>query len=235
MNQPLLLITRPAEEAGRTAAAAQAAGFATLCAPLLVVEPLAWDQPEAMPQALLFTSARSPQLVASACPALRAVPAYAVGARTAQAAREAGFRLQAIGAGDGSEALAMAAGDGVRHILHLAGEARAPLDVPARLVVERRAVYAARRAEALGDDALLALRNGTLFAALLFSARTSRHFSRLLERAAIGRHSVRIIALSDAVAEAAGQGWRAVGVAAKPSLAEALASARCLWQGAEDG
>lgn len=235
MSLPLLIVTRPAEEAGRTSAAAKAAGFATLEAPLLTIEPLVWDLPKARPDALLFTSARSPPLVAAAYPSLRGIPAYAVGARTADIAVEAGFHVVACGEGDGSAALSLIARDGVRSVLHLAGEATAPLDVPAGLTVVRRTVYVANRVDTLASMVFDVLRTGEAFAVLLFSARTARHFAQLLDRSGLERAVVRLVALSPAVAQAAGPGWRAVGVATEPSLAEALAAARSLWQGSADG
>ncbi|MBS3961198.1 MAG: uroporphyrinogen-III synthase [Sandarakinorhabdus sp.] len=238
MRRPLLIVTRPAEEAGRTCAAAQEAGFATLVAPLLTIRPLAWEPgelPQSRHEAILFTSARSPRLVAAACPALTALPVYAVGARTADIAAEAGFHVVAAGEADGSAVLSLAARDGVRTILHLAGKTTAALHVPAGLTLVRRAVYAANRVDALGSAVLDALGSGSAFAVLLFSARTARRFAQLADRSGIARSSVRLIALSPAVADAAGPGWRDVAVAARPGLAETLAAARSLWQGAADG
>jgi len=235
LSRPLLIITRPAEEAGRTSAAAHEAGFASLAAPLLSIEPLTWDLPKARPEALLFTSARSPQLVAAAYPALRGVPAYAVGVRTAEIAADAGFHVVGTGDGDGSVVLALAASAGIRTILHLAGEATAPLDLPNGLELVRRAVYTAKRVDVLPSAALGALQSGAVFAVLLFSARTARHFAQLLNRAGVERGGVRLVVLSHAVAEAAGPGWRAMAVAADPSLSGALAATRSLWQGSSDG
>jgi uroporphyrinogen-III synthase len=235
LSRPLLIITRPAEEAGRTSAAAQAAGFATLSAPLLRIEPLPWDLPHERPDALLFTSARSPDLVSASYPDLRSVPAYAVGARTADVATEAGFRVVGIGEDDGSAALGLAARDGCRTVLHLAGESTAALCITPGLTLVRRAVYAARRVDVLPPAAVAALRTGEAFAVLLFSARTARHFARLLDRSGIERSDVRLVCLSSAVADAAGEGWGDGVIAAEPSLAGALAAARSLWQGSAHG
>ncbi len=235
MTHPLLIITRPAEEAARTCAAAKEAGFRAVSAPLLAIEPLPWTLPKLPPEALLFTSARSPQLVAAAYPALKSIPAYAVGARTADIASDAGFHIVAIGNSDGSAALALAARDGISTLLHLTGEASATLEVPESLKVVQRAVYAARRVEALPRPAIDALQKGEAFAVLLFSTRTARHFSELIAKSGLDRASVRLVALSPAVAEAAETGWRALAVADQPSLAGALAAARSLWQGVSDG
>lgn len=239
MTRPLLIVTRPAEEAARTSAAAREAGFEPLVAPLLAIESVPWTLPKPLPDALLFTSARSPQLVADTAPGirslLRALPAYAVGARTAEIAAAAGFHVVAAGKGDGSDALALAARDGIGTLLHLAGKTTAALTVPDGLQLVRRAVYAAKRVGALPPQALETLRTGEAFAVLLFSARTARHFSGLVDAAGLDRAAVRLVALSPAVADAAGTGWRAIAVAAGPNLAEALAAARSLWQSAQHG
>jgi len=235
LSRPVLLVTRPAEEAGRTAAAAVAAGFDAVEAPLLTIEPLDFAVPPGAFDAVLFTSARAPALVAAGAPDLLALPAYAVGSRTAEALADAGFRLARTGEADGSAILALAAAAGVRRILQLAGTDTAPGDVPPGLRVVRVPVYAARRAPALPPVALSALRAGTVFATLLFSARTARHFRRLAEQAGLDPGTQRIVALSPAVAHGAGQGWAAVAVAGAPDLEGALAAARGLWQGQGDG
>ena len=156
----MLLVTRPAEEAGRTAAAAAAVGFDVVAAPLLTIEPVAFSIPPGAFDALLFTSARAPALAATGAPELLALPAYAVGARTAEALEAAGFRLARMGEANGSAILGLAAAAGVRRILHLAGEATAPAEVPPGLEVVRVPVYAARRVAAMPPLALDALRAG---------------------------------------------------------------------------
>jgi uroporphyrinogen-III synthase len=235
LTRPLLLLTRPAEEAGRTAAAAEAAGFEAISVPLLAIVPLAFEVPEAAPEAILFTSARAPRLVAARAPGLLAVPAYAVGARTGEEAVEAGFRLAGTGESDGSAILTSMAHAGIRRVLHAAGEATAPLHVPPGVQLVRVVVYSANRVPALPAPAQTALADGRVHATLLFSARTARHFRDLVTGAGLDPAQLRLVALSRAVAEAAGEGWAAVAVADRPDLAGALAAARLLWQGEAHG
>jgi uroporphyrinogen-III synthase len=235
LTRPLLLLTRPTEEAGRTAAAAQALGFETLLAPLLEIGPLPFAVPEGPFEAILFTSARAPGLVAAAAPGLTALPAHAVGARTAEEVERAGFRLAGKGESDGTAILRDMAAAGVRHVLHLAGEATAPLSVPPGVALVRVPVYAARRVAGLPEDAGDALRQGRVLATLLFSARTARHFRDLVELAGLPVQALRIVGLSPAVVAAAGPGWARAEVAERPDLARALAAARLLWQGVADG
>jgi uroporphyrinogen-III synthase len=235
LKRPLLLLTRPAEEAERTATAARAAGFEALCCPLLEIVPVPFEPPEATPEALLFTSARAPAIVAARAPALRAVPAYAVGARTGEEAEKAGFRLAGTGDRDGTATLRLMARSGVYRVLHAAGEATAPLQVPPGVQLARLTVYSAARVPALPAPGLSALAEGRAFATLLFSARTARHFRDLATTAGLDLARLRIVALSPAVAQAAGTGWASVVVAAQPELAGALAAARLLWQGEAHG
>lgn len=229
--RPLLLVTRPPDPARRTAAAARRAGFATLTAPLLFPEPLAWAAPADQPEALLFTSAVTPALVAARAPRLRAVPVWAVGPATARAARRAGFRVAGVGDGDGTAIVAAAAAAGVRALFHPGGADRAAIDRPPDLRIEHRPVYAMRAAAALPGRVVRRLADGRIFAALLFSPRTASLFARLCAEAGLSRAPIRLVALSDAVAEAAGPGWRALAIADQPTDAEALAAAWRLWQG----
>ena len=236
MTRPCLLLTRPAEEAAGTAEAARLAGFDTLAAPLLEIVPIEWSVPaDAAPDSLLFTSARAPHLVALCRPDLRGLPAYAVGPNTAAAVSRAGFRLVSAGETDGSAIVARAAAEGVRNLLHMAGEQAARLDVPEGIRLTRVPVYAARLAADLPEAALEALRSGAVFATLLFSPRTAAHFRHLLDQHRLVAGAQRIIALSSAVAEAAGDGWQDVGVAASPTREQALAAAMALWQGERHG
>lgn len=230
MTRPLLLLTRPVEETDTSRRTAEAAGFDVLVAPLLRVEPLQWTPPVRLPDSLLFTSARAPGFAAVHAPELRAIPAYAVGPRTAAAARASGFALEREGVADGNAILAAMAADGRRDILHLSGLDTAPLDIPPGAKLNRVPVYAARLLDQLPESVVDAMRNETIFAALLFSARTAARFRHLLTVAGNAPADMRIVALSEAVAFAAGEGWREVALAASPTLDAALVAARSLWQ-----
>ncbi len=233
--KPVLLVTRPPEAARRTAAAARRAGFAAWSAPLLRAEPLAWAVPDDRPDALLFTSAVAPALVMASAPGLRAIPVWAVGPATARAARRAGFDVAGVGAEDGTAIVAAAAAAGVRTLLHPGGADRAAIEVPATVRIDHRPVYAMALAESLPGRVIAALADGRIFATLLFSARTAAHLASLVAGAGLVRGKLRIVALSEAVLAAAGTGWRAHAIAARPVESEALAAARRLWQGGGRG
>lgn len=231
----LILVTRPAEEAERTAAALAARGYDALAEPLLSIEPLP-DGSQVLGDlagvsALLFTSVNGVRAFATACPR-RDLAVYAVGPTTAAAAREAGFSDVAVAGGD-VEALARLIVAERRpqqgRLLHAAGEAVAG-DLAGRLEatgydVRRVALYRARLAEALSAPARDTLVSGRLNGALFFSPRTARTFVTLVRTAGLEAHCREVVAacLSPAVADAIGDlPWRQVVVAAAPTLDEAI-------------
>ncbi|WP_448584899.1 uroporphyrinogen-III synthase [Thermaurantiacus sp.] len=228
---PRLVLTRPEPESGALARAARRAGFATLRAPLLSIEPVAALPFEGAFDALLLTSARAAGFArAFLGPRACGCPAFAVGPETARAARAAGFRVMAQGSAGASAILAEAAAQGVRHLLHLCGADRAPAIVPEGLAVTERILYRAVAAASLPERVRADLAGDRVFATLLFSPRTARIFGDLVDRSGLDRARLRIVALSAAVAEAAGSGWRAFASASRPTADACLASARALWQ-----
>ena len=98
-----LLVTRPEQDAERTAAALSRQGHQVEIAPLMRIAPVAdaalgagsWS-------GLIFTSANAVRAVGglASAAALSGLPAFAVGERTAAAARAAGFRNVVAGGGD---------------------------------------------------------------------------------------------------------------------------------------
>jgi uroporphyrinogen-III synthase len=74
-------------------------------------------------------------------------------------------------------------------------------------------VYAAG-ALPLSPDAAAALRAGAV--ALLHSPRAAAYLSSLVDEAGIARAGTALAAISRAAAEAAGDGWRKLGIAASP-------------------
>ncbi|MFC5384890.1 uroporphyrinogen-III synthase [Aquamicrobium segne] len=97
-----VLVTRPEPEAGQTAARLAGLGFAPIMLPLSRICALKIDAPAlARQQGVAVTSINAlrhaaPELIES----LVHLPCYAVGARTAQAARQAGFFHVEEGQGD---------------------------------------------------------------------------------------------------------------------------------------
>ncbi|MBL8706934.1 MAG: uroporphyrinogen-III synthase [Rhodospirillales bacterium] len=236
-RRPLVLVTRPSGEAGRTAAALAEAGFDALVEPLLTIEPLA-DAPARLGDlagvaALAFTSVNGIEAFAAACPR-RDLPVYAVGPATAAAARAAGFPSVDTAGGDVEALVRLIQG---RHpadrglVLHAAGESVAG-DLAGRLTglgyrVRREALYRARTADRLSASARDTLLAGRLDAVLLFSPRTAQTFVTLVRTEQAEDACRRVVAacLSPAVAEAvAAIAWAKVAVATEPTQAAAIAA-----------
>lgn len=217
-----LLIVRPQPGADESAARARALGLEPIVAPLFETIALAWAPPDpARFDAVLLTSANAARLGGEGLKPFLALPCYAVGARTAAAARAAGF-ADVRGGGSGGAALrAMAEQDGARAILHLGGRDHVPL-----AGVTHVAVYAAEACGALPgglEDAVV----------LLHSPRAAARFAAL----ASARGATSVAAISAEAAAAAGGGWKQVAVAAAPSdeaLLE-LAAKLCQKQGLPPG
>ena len=102
-----LAVLRPEPGNAATVARARAAGFATLSLPVFAVVPLAWDVPDpADYDALILTSANAVRHAGAGLDRLRVLPVFAVGARTAAAARAAGFDVAQTGCEDAAALLA---------------------------------------------------------------------------------------------------------------------------------
>lgn len=175
-----VLVTRPEPAAGQTAQRLAALGHAAIVDPMLRIAPTGADLPPGPFDAVAFTSVNGVRAFAAHADSARfaALPAFAVGPRTAAEARAAGFAQVTDCDGD-AEALAgrliAALGSGAR-VLNPAGEDRAA-DLGALLAgpglsVVLAVVYAAVPADALSAPARAALAAGTIGAALHFSPRT---------------------------------------------------------------
>lgn len=175
-------ITRPQADGERTAAAVRARGHEVLLAPLMRVEPIAADL-SGQWSAIAITSANAPGAIASlpARSRLLALPLFAVGERSAAAARDAGFTNVEAAGGDMHDLVLLIA---ERHrdtmpLLYLAGEDRAA-DLVGELArhgiaTEMRVVY--RAATAPLPPALIdALRAGTVDAVLHYSKRSAENY-----------------------------------------------------------
>jgi uroporphyrinogen-III synthase len=99
-----ILVTRPQSDNVSTTAALRAMGFEVLSAPMLRFEPVAFqsDDSEARFGAVIVTSANALRAVEgqAALKRLHDLPLFAVGERTAQTARDIGFRNVVSADGD---------------------------------------------------------------------------------------------------------------------------------------
>jgi uroporphyrinogen-III synthase len=214
-----LIVLRPQPGAAATAARARALGLATVEAPLFRIAARPWSLPPGPFDAVLLTSANAPRLLERVPPGLAERPAYAVGAATAAAARDAGFTRIVAGDSDVADLVRRAAGAGIRTMLHLAGADRTDFD-PGPIAITTRIVYAA---EAVDPPPALPAPPAV---ALLHSSRAARRFRDV----ASATPGYAVAAISLKVAAAAGGGWRAVAVAATPDDDALLAAAAGLCQ-----
>ena len=231
MNLPLIVI-RPEPGCAETVAAARALGLEALGFPLFLVGPLAWTPPPPDSiDALLIGSANAIRHAGPALAAYRGMPCYAVGARTARAAREAGLAVVATGNG-GLAKLLDGLAPGHRRLLRLAGAERIALTMPADVAMTERVVYASQPVPMSGTLALLLHTHalpGVVVA--LHSAEAARHFSAECARLELPRHRLRIAALGPRIAGALPlKGWDTVAAAQAPDDNALLALAARMCQ-----
>ena len=193
--------------------------------PLFHIAPRAWQaSPPEVFDALLFTSANAVRHAGPGLEAYRALPAHAVGERTANALREAGVEPASTGAAGVDQALIAARDAGHNRLLWLAGEAHTAPSIPEGMTVETAICYASESMPVPRDAAQ---HIAEADAVALHSVRAAQHFSAVVGELAIERSSLVIAAFSPAIAAAAGTGWRAIAIAAEPTdsaLLSALAS-----------
>lgn len=201
-----IAVTRPEAEGERTAQALRARGHEVLLAPLMRVESVPADLSGEW-SAVAITSANALMAIAQspALPALQALPLFAVGRRSADAA--AGFAHIQSADGDVHDLVRLIARE---HrggaLLYLAGQDRAA-DLAGNLVkhgirAEMRVVY--RAVTAPFPAALVAaLPQGSLDAVLHFSRRSAENYMSGAHAAGITEAAlgVRHLCLSEQVAE----------------------------------
>ena len=217
-----LVIVRPEPGASATATAAREIGLSPIVMPLFAIEPVEWRAPDPSHfDALLLTSANAVTHGGSALERLRSLPAHCVGEATARAARDGGFEVACVGTG-GVDSLLEPLPPGLR-LLHLCGVERRDARDP-RQAIEQVPVYSA--VELPAPEQLASLEGAVV---ALHSPRAGARLSRLADEVALDRSEVRVVAMSEASAAAAGDGWERVEWAAEPSdpALLALASQLC--------
>ncbi len=214
-----VLITRPVTDATATAARLEAAGFATLVAPLMTIAP----RPDVSldldgVQGVLITSANGVRALALAT-SRRDLAVFAVGAGSAAAARRAGFSSVESADGDVAALATLVAERADRdcgRLVHVAGRVTAGGDgngLAARLTetgftVDRVVLYDAVAAASLPEDAARALTNGEVTAVALYSPRSALLLLELAAAAGFADAWAGVVAvcLSPAVAAVAEDG-----------------------------
>jgi len=217
-----LLVTRPEPGTSATIARAVALGLDAHATPLFAARALPWTAPT--PQdfdAMLLTSAQAVRLAGPQLSRLASLPVYAVGAATAEAAKAAELTVVQTGDVDAQSLLdGMTSGKPAR-ILWLCGRERSEFD-PRGSSLEPVACYAVDAVEPPPAWAQLAAAPAVLLA---HSARAAQRIADLVgPRCA----HLTLVAISPAVAAAAGDGWGELAASELPTDASMLALAHAL-------
>ena len=198
-------VLRPEPGNAATAAAIEALGLTAIRLPLFEVHAIDWTPPDVTRfDALLLTSANAVRLGGEGLHGLRRLPVCAVGEATADAARNAGFKVAMTG--DSGVAQLLAALPSGPRLLHLCGADRKSVPRATQTVTEM-VVYQSKPIEA----PQLTGTSGSV--TLIHSPRAGQRFAELVS----DRSSISIAAISPAAAEAMGSGWKSVAVADRPT------------------
>ncbi|HWA20170.1 MAG TPA: uroporphyrinogen-III synthase [Devosia sp.] len=205
-----MLVTRPEPDASETAARLAALDIGAVKAPLLNFTPLPTTLPDAKGfAALAATSANALRALhdRGEIPHFRHLPLYAVGERTAAAARDFGFGEIVSADGDLAALVNLLADAGLAGpILYPAARDQsgdlARALAPYGVMVITAPVYAMSPTESIDDAILSALDGGAIAGALFYSRRTAQTFVSLAD-SRLGKAAHRklgVLCLSEAVA-----------------------------------
>ncbi|MEL6876949.1 MAG: uroporphyrinogen-III synthase [Pseudomonadota bacterium] len=222
-----IIAIRPEPGLSSTIAVGKAHGLDIIGLPLSQTEPVGWELPDLTGvDALLVGSANVFRHGGEALGELTHLPVHAVGEATAEAARETGFQVAAIGQG-GLQNLLNSADPAPNHFLRLAGEERISLKPPESTAITEKVVYRVRN---LPLNATQAALFATPAMVLLHSASSAAHFAKECKRLGLDRPRISLAALGPRILAAAGAGWAEARAAAAPADSELLALAQDMWQ-----
>lgn len=232
MSAPVILLTRPREDAEALARDLAAQGWSPLIWPLFDIVTLGGGADLRGAQAVILSSANAARRVAPA-----PIPALCVGAATSEAARAAGFGDVRSADGDAAALLALAMetlrpqggavvyARGETVAADIAGALRA-----AGFAVREAVVYAARPATAAPPEIAAALAAGAVDAAAFHSPRAARLFATLSAPWRHGLSASAAAAISaNAAAALASAGFARIVTAARPdgaAMMQAIADTR---------
>jgi len=223
---PQVLVLRPEPGNTRTCDAARARGLSPHAAPLFAYVSLDWHLPDGITwNGLLIGSAAAITQGSTTLEALRPIPVHAVGAATARAAQAAGFTVSTTGGG-GLQPLVDTLPPG--RYLRLTGEAHVPLAPPSGVQIDNVIAYGAQP-QPLDPLTIAQIRAGPVLA-LLHSAEAARHFAQQCAAHGLPRGTIALACLAPRIAQAAGDGWRTIGIAQTPDDDAVLSLAGQMWQ-----
>ncbi|MFN2101257.1 uroporphyrinogen-III synthase [Altererythrobacter sp. MF3-039] len=220
-----LIIVRPEPGNAATVAMATGEGLQAIGMPLQKVAPVEWSPPEGEFDGLLVGSANVFRHGGPCLAQLREIPVYAVGEKTAEAARENGFTVAASGAGGLQSVI-----DGIipakpMNLLRLAGLNRVRLQLPKNISMSVKTVYKLEDC----DIAQVELEHfaRSVFV-MLHSVTAAENFIRNCNSLDIDRKNISLAVIGPRVAQEVGDGWAEVAIATAPNDAALLELAKQL-------
>ncbi|WP_231420594.1 MULTISPECIES: uroporphyrinogen-III synthase [unclassified Sphingomonas] len=229
-----VVVLRPEPGNTRTATSLRALGLEVRQVPLFGVVPVDWTPPDpAGFDGLLLTSANAVRHGGAGLDAFKRLPVVAVGAATAEAATKAGFAVAVTGTDDARAVVADARDRGFSRLLHLAGRDRRETGDGVAAIT----VYASDTMP-LGSEVARSFEDAIV---LVHSVRAAERLAELVDAAGTARRGIALVAISQAVGDAAGHGWQDVTIAPQPTdsavvaLAAAHANTRAIDQRARGG
>jgi len=219
---PPVIVIRPEPGTSATVAAAEKLGLQAHGFPLFAVMPLPWEPvPREEVDAVLLGSANALRHGGAEIARYRGLPAYAVGVKTAEAARKAGLEVVRIAHGGLQSVMAHLAPEHCR-LLRLAGRERIELALPGGHTMMTREVYASTPL-AMPAELTALLKQPAVV--LLHSGEAAVHFAAECTRLSIDRRRIALACIGPRVAERVGNHWISTRSAQTPDDAALLALA----------
>ena len=211
-----LIIVRAEPAASATSEKARKLGLETFICPLFALKAVDWQCPEPNRfDALMLTSANAVRMAGPQLRQLAHLPAFAVGEATAQAAHNAGLTIEKPAIAPKTHAAPTAqslidhiAATGKRRIVWLCAREQTIVKA-SRVELHSLVCYRADRLEPPSAWQKIIAQPAAM---AFFSARAAR-YARIL--CGESRSHLVALAMSPAVADAAGEGWREYAVAAQ--------------------
>lgn len=218
-----LIVTRPEPGNAATVERAKALGLNVRAIPLFAAQALDWQVPASENfDALLLTSAFAARLAGPGLARLSSLPVYAVGAATARAAEAAGLAVARTGSTNVQRLLDDMTSENITNILWLCGRDRSEFDAQDAAITPLPC-YAVDPVPPPSEWSELIAAPAILLA---HSVRAAERISDLVGGA---RGHLALVAISPAVAAAAGGGWGDLAIAGQPDDVAMLAQAHALW------
>lgn len=218
-----VIIIRPQPGCDASLAEALSLGLDAHGFPLFEVRPLPWEAPNPEEvDALLLGSANAVRHGGAALAVLVGKPAYAVGEKTADAARTAGFEVIETGQGTMQGLLGLVRPSHTR-LLRPAGQQRVEIIAPAGITIDEQTVYTSEGLEMPEALAGMLTRPAVV---LLHSGEAARHFASCCETRGLDRSAIALAAISEPAGAMAGDGWAKLKIAEMPEDGALLALAQ---------